>query len=84
MKAMEHSLKNKDYERKPIVDVQSVEKSYYNSQVLKNCSFRIYKGEIYGLSLSSKWSVCVSSKRIEKWRFRKWNRNYFPKILHWW
>ncbi|NBH14035.1 ATP-binding cassette domain-containing protein [Lachnospiraceae bacterium] len=32
-----------------IVDVNSVEKSYGLTQVIKHCSFKIYEGEIYGL-----------------------------------
>lgn len=32
-----------------IVDVNSVEKSYGLTQVINNCSFKIYEGEIYGL-----------------------------------
>ena len=34
---------------KTIVDVNSVEKSYGLTQVIKHCSFKIYEGEIYGL-----------------------------------
>lgn len=34
---------------KTIVDVNSVEKSYGSTQVIKHCSFKIYEGEIYGL-----------------------------------
>lgn len=34
---------------KTIVDVNSVEKSYGLTQVIKHCNFKIYEGEIYGL-----------------------------------
>lgn len=34
---------------KTIVDVDSVEKSYGSAQVISDCSFKIYEGEIYGL-----------------------------------
>ncbi|MCI8284399.1 MAG: ATP-binding cassette domain-containing protein [Firmicutes bacterium] len=34
---------------KIIAEINSVEKSYGNSQVIKNCSFNIREGEVYGL-----------------------------------
>lgn len=32
-----------------IVDINSIEKNYGSMQVINHCSFKIYKGEIYGL-----------------------------------
>ena len=34
---------------KTIVTVNSVAKSYQETQVIQHCSFQIYEGEIYGL-----------------------------------